>query len=323
MIPSILKDTLDRVGNLGWIEPSERSREQREANEAAQAKMMKVRFTAGETPPVGTKVLLTDYWKHPATFAAFGGEFTGTHQLTGSCVGFGGGNVEVTRVLVDCITKGDFEKIIFPAFLVNYGRSRLLCGMRGEGEGSMGATFAQSAAEDGTPDSSIPGLPQPSDKSDGWIWGSRTEMHWSNGSASDLVSQLPEAKKHLTKTVELKSGAEVRDMILALNPVTTAYGRYISRGTVKNGACVGDYDGSGGHQTSWQGYWNHPELGELIWYQNQWGLRQYPSDPGGGPAGGTWQPMAGVDRVCKGGDGEVYAFLDYNGYLPPTFSMLI
>lgn len=324
MIPSNLSSVIDRTGSLGWIPFNLRTRDQIEAHDAALKAMPKFRFTAGATPPVGTKVILSDYWKHERAIKAWGAQFTGTHQLTGSCVWAGGQNVLMTRVAIDIIKKGDFENFILPNGLVNYGRSRLAAGMRGEGEGSLGSTFADSCGkDDGTPDAAITGMPKPTDTSDGWIYGQRAEYLWSNGNASVITDVLPEARKHKCKVTVLRSGEEVRDMILAENPVTTAYGQYISKGQVKQGAVVGNYDGSGGHQTSWLGYWHHPDLGELIWYQNQWGLRQYPSDPGGGPLGGTWQPISSVDRVAKSGDGEVYAFLDHEGYLPPTFSWFV
>lgn len=92
--------------------------------------------------------------------------------------------------------------------------------------------------------------------------------------------------------------------------------KFVNPGTARvvSGALVGSYNGRGGHQQSWLGYWNHPELGELIWEQNQWGANAYGADPGGGPAGGCWVRLSDVDQFCRDQYAEVYCLSQYEGY---------
>ncbi len=309
---------------LGWIEPQDRTNEQNDAHAAAMAQMPKYAMPSTGTPAVGTKVLLPDLWKHPSITAALGYEYTGSHQLTGSCVWAGAQNAVTTLSFFEVAKLGQPELITIPFVLANYGKSRQYAGMRGQGEGSLGATMAKSLTTDGCPNGLAAGLPTFT-RSDGFVWGSRVEMQWSDG-ASEPESVLNEGRKHLVRTTTpLSSGDEVRDAILNGYPVTRAFGLFVNPGTasVRSGALVGHYNGRGGHQESWLGYWNNSDLGELIWEQNQWGLNVYGSDPGGGPAGGCWIPIAEVDRQCRGSDSEIYAISQYDGYPAQNLHWLI
>jgi hypothetical protein len=77
---------------------------------------------------------------------------------------------------------------------------------------------------------------------------------------------------------------------------------------------IGTYNGRGGHQESWLGYWNHPQEGELIYEMNQWGENAYGNDPGGGAAGGCWIRIVDVDKQCRSQYAEIYALSQYDGY---------
>lgn len=299
----------------GWIPFDERTDEQNEIHDGIVAKMPAFSLPSMGTPEKGTKLQLTQLWRHPLVVKLFGFAYPGIHQLTGSCVWAAGEVALQTLVFVETLMKNEPEKMIQVFALLNYGMSRKRGGMRGRGEGSFGSTFAESCIEDGAGDVRIEKLNLPKPKNDGMlVWTRDTEFTWSDGNhASDDVRQ--ESKLHPIKSAAQLPGFEsVRDSILNGYPVTRAFSTFVNPGTarVKDGALIGSYNGRGGHQESWLDYWHHPNLGELIWEQNQWGHTIYGADPGGGPGGGCWIQAEEVDRQCK--RGEIYAFSQYDGY---------
>ncbi len=309
--------------NLGWIPPPDRNEAQADAHADAVRRMPAFAIIGDtmEAPPAGTKVLLTDTWKNPAVVAKLGYPFTGVHQLTGSCVGAGGGNALFTLQAIEILRNGDSEAFIVPFWLLPYGRSRYYMGERSKGEGSLGSLFARACKEDGVVDATLSGLPSFT-RDDGFVWGEQTEYAWSDGSRIEN-RWLEESRKHLVRTnSQLHSGAEVRDAIINGYPCTRASLDFVNRGTakVKSGASVGSHSRIGGHQETWLGYWNHPELGELIWEQNQHGTGAYAADPAGGPLGGCWVPMANVEALCRDRMAEVFAFSQFDGYPAQNFT---
>lgn len=304
---------------LGWIEPEKRNLYQQASHISAMAKLPKFAAppVAGGKPPVGTKLLLTDLWKHQKVVDLFGEPFSGTHQQTGSCVGVGGGNVIFTTVLADILRRSENEKVVFPWFWYNYGMSRFYMGERTAGEGSLGSTFAKSWNEDGSSDSAIESLqtPKPLSTKDGWDWGEKTELVWSNG-AVRRPEMAAESNMHKGTSTPSTSGDATRDFVLNGYGCTRAAGTFCNPNTaqVKGDVLIGTENGRGGHQMAYLGYWNHPTYGELLYNMNQWGKKAYGIDPGGGPAGGYWVHIDAVDRICRSEDGEVFAFSNYQGY---------
>ena len=304
---------------LGWIEPAKRTPMQQDLH-LATMRAMPVFAAPGSAfikPEVGTKILLPGLWNHARVVDRFGKPFTGVHQITGSCVGAAGGNVLTTLSMIEVLTSNEPELISMPYWLWLYGLSRRYAGMNGEGEGSFGSTFAKAWSQDGSPDmyDTNLALPQPKSTNDGWVWGQQLEMDWSDGNVS-----RPEVKKegvkHKGTATPAMSAEAVRDFILNGYPCTRASMRFVNpnSASVKNGALIGTHNGRGGHQEGWLGYWNHPQNGELIWEQNQWGLNTYGTDPGGGPLGGCWITMATCQSMIDEPDSEVFAFSQYEGY---------
>lgn len=300
---------------LGWIEPKDRTLEQNDVHADIMNAMPKYAMPSMGTPEKGTKMMLTDTWKHPLVLDALGYNFTGWHQYTGSCVGVGGGNGSQTCIFIDALIRNEPEKIILGAWCYNYGRSRLLANMRGRGEGSLGSTFARSLAEDGLSDwIKTLGLPDVTINGQMNI-GKNNEFIWSDGTTASQELRA-EAKPHKVYSTPVTSGVGVRDSILNGYPVLRAFGSFVNPNTtkVRNGVCLGSYNGRGGHQESWLNYWHHPQEGELIYEMNQWGQNIYDKDPGGGPAGGCWIPIEAVDRKCKEQYAEIFALSNYDGY---------
>jgi hypothetical protein len=300
---------------LGWVDFERRTDSQMAAHNSIVSRMPSFGL-AGEKPPVGTKIILTDLWKHPKTVEVLGKPFTGWHQFTGSCVGVGGGNGAQTTLLADKLIRAEPEKPVLLFWPYNYGRSRLLGGMRGRGEGSFGSTFAKSLSEDGATEWDVEGVQLPSVQYPGQMEiGKAAEMEWSDGTRAEQPVRN-EAKEHKFISAPLSAAVQVRDSIVNGYGVTRAGMVFCNPGTsrVKSGALVGSYNGRGGHQESWLGYWNHPELGELFYEMNQWGANAYGTCPSGAAPGGVWVAFEEVDRFCKAQNAEVYALSGYDGY---------
>lgn len=298
----------------GWIRFEDRTTEQNENHERIISSMSKFSIMGATVDQ--EKVLLTDTWKDQRVVSIFGKPFPGIHQLTGSCVGAGGGNVNFTLSAVEVIKNGDNENITFPMWLYTYGKSRQRGGLRGRGEGSFGSAYAEAAKLDGYISSSMDGVPSYTYKDDGIIYSSDDEMDWSNGAAipNKFVN---EGKKHIVRsTAQLSNSEEVKEAILNGYPITIANDYYVGSGSVKgsgpNQVVVGKLDSYGPHQTSIQGYYNHPTLGDIFLYVNQWGRGIYPTDPAGGPVSSVWIMPKDVDYICK--KGEIYAFSQYEGF---------
>jgi hypothetical protein len=311
---------------LGWIPFADRTAAQMNAHYRAMANMPRMFAIGGEAPDPGPKVCLFDLWRHPMVKTAIGYEYSGVHQLTGSCVGAGFGNVIFTLATIEVIRNNDPERIIQPFWLYTYGISRMLLGDRSEGEGSTGSSIAEAAREYGTIDQAeSPDLPKPQD-SDGLVWGNRAELEWSNGAAKDR-QWTPIAKKHLVRTTApCHSAAEVKAAIKNGYPCTVANDRFVNPGSERqqgsgaNAAVTGRFNSNGGHQTSWLAVWENPELGDLFWYQNQWGRRVYKQDPSTAKADGVWMTAETVDAACRG-DGEVFAYSQYDGFPAQTLNV--
>lgn len=292
------------------------SKEQDDATAAAQRLMVKFQIT-GNDQGNDEKVCLFDLWKHPEVVAANGAAFSGIFQKTGSCVGAGGGNAIATLAFIEVVRLSDPEQALIPFWLLPYGRSRFLGGMRGPGEGSNGSFFAEAMLKDGVVQANIPELPQPSPDDGMLTWGSSAEMKWSDGGAVSST-WLDQSRKHLVKSAaKLSSADQVRDAIRNGFPVTCA-SMYAHRPSVTGTPAVllGTKSGSWSHQMSIQAWWLHPSLGDIFWLQNQWGGSAHGIDPAGGPPGGVWIKKADMDWICRD---EVYAFSQFAGFPATTF----
>lgn len=309
------------VWSFGWIPPENRDAQQDCLHAAAVCAMP--RFAIGVGPANDAKkVCLYDLWKHPTVVQANGFEFPGIHQITGSCVGAGGGNCWMTLACVDAVTRGDAETPLVPFWLLPYGRSRYYMGDRSPGEGSMGSTFARAAREDGVIPANTPGLPTFTNN-DQLVWGSSVEYAWSDGDAPQTMNLLDKSRKHLVKTTaQCRSGDDVREAIKNGYPCTAA-SMYAHNGGRVQGepACLlASRSGSWSHQMSILAWWEHPQHGEIFWLMNQWGKNAHGQDPAGGPPGGVWIKKADVDWICRD---EVFAFSQFEGFPAATFSWAI
>jgi hypothetical protein len=301
--------------NFGWLHPDQRTDEQQAEHIKAVGAMPRFAIQGEDRSEDADKALLFELWKHPHVVEANGFEYPGVHQVTGSCVGAGGGNALMTLACVEAIRLGEPEQALIPFWLLPYGRSRFYCGMKTPGEGSLGSCFARAAKEDGVIPAKTAGLPS-FDNSDGLVWGSRTEMSWSDGDAKQTLDLLGESRKHLVQTVaQCANSEDVRKALFNGYPCTAA-SMYAHKPSVTSDPPVllGRRSGSWSHQMSILGCWNHPKLGWIFWLQNQWG-DAHGHDPAGGPIGGVWITADDVSWICRD---EVFAFSQFQGFPAPT-----
>src|SRR5437868_1054762 len=294
---------------LGFIRKQDRSQAQHDAHADAEAKM--VRFTL--PPPIlakGDKVALYTAWSDPKVVSDVGFVFPRFHQLTGSCVGAGGGQALFTLIAVQRLLAQNPTKAFLPFWPFDYGRCRYNEGDRGQGEGAMGSSFADTIVKEGVIASTEQGLPQ-FQHNDGLVLTSNLELQWSNGASSVVTNYLNAAKIHpVGAAAPLRMVADIKAAITNGYSVTFACDRYIGNASIQGSgadACVvGHWDGNGGHQQSIHAVWAHPTLGDLYCAQNNWPGSTYPQDPAGGPICGCWVTEANVTKAL-GYNSEVYA----------------
>ena len=286
------------VVESGWIPPERRDPAMVAAHAIATGQTPNLAVYGTNAYADATKVGLWECWK-----LALGKDYAGVHQITGSCVGAAGGNALFSLAAADVVRRRDPELAVVPFWLLPYGLSRKFAGIRGRGEGSFGSTFAKAVREYGHVKADEQGLPTYTDR-DGLVWGSNAEYEWSDG-AKISESWLTKAKPYLVRSTALcRSTDDVRDAIKAFYPVTIAsnWGGLMKcpvKGTGANTRLVNRRATTWMHQMSVHGWEDNPELGELFYVLNQWGLDAHGRCPSGAPPGGFWVDRATAERMLS------------------------
>lgn len=297
------------VVNSGWIPPDQRDATQTTAHEAVMADIPDFMLVGKSVNENVTKVCLWDCWK-----PALGRDYLGTHQIVGSCVGAGGGNALFSLAAADKIKRGDREKVVIPFWLLPYGISRMLGGLNSRGDGSFGSTFAEAVRKHGHIPADLEGLPA-FREDDGIVWGQKVELDWSVGRSID-TKWLDMAKPHLVKsTAQCKSTDDVREAIKNYYSVTIAssWGGKMRCPTAGNPpVLLNSHTTSWAHQMSVHGWWDHPDLGEIFYVMNQWGLAAHGMCPSGAPKGGFWIKKADMAKIVA--QRETFAFSQFEGF---------
>ncbi len=296
---------------FGWIPPAVRTPEMHEAHQQAVAEMPAFKIVGKSNANSDAKrVALWDCSRAVNN----GKHFMVFHQITGSCVGNGGGQATWYLAAADVVQRGDRETPSLPFYLLPYGRSRFYAGMRGRGDGSMGSTFAKAISTDGILSADTPGLPQHED--DGGItWGQAKELEWSDGAA---ISQdwLQKAKSFLVKTTAQCPNADaVREAVCNYYSCTLAsdWGGRMQCQTAGNPAVLlNEHADSWSHQMSCHGWQEHPSLGELFYILNSWGPNAHGTPPDDAPPGGFWIKKQDMEYICR--QEEVFAFSQWDGF---------
>lgn len=237
-------------GELGFIVPHDRTNAQRNAHDESLAKMPM--FASAPIPDAGpAKIILTDLWIDPEVVEDVGAEFTGFHQLTGSCVSMSGGDALFTVTCIQRKFTDEPTKAFVPWCLYTYGKTRYDQGDRGQGEGAVDSIFGQALKKYGSFDIHQPGLPT-FKTDDGWYLDRATEFHWSDG-GTELVRKWDDTAKHRTLgTISpLYTSQDIKNSILSGRPVLYGCSRFIGGGKIVSGGgkpyVRGVYDGRGGH----------------------------------------------------------------------------
>ncbi len=307
---------------LGFITKAERTQAQADAHEAAfKSFHPRLNLVGVQDPTPPQKVVLTQAFKHPKVLADIGFEFNGFRQLTGSCVGVSEGDCIATIAAVQRLVAANPTKAFVPWWAFAYGRTRYNEGDRGQGEGAVDSVMAATLIKEGTLPYPQDGLPQ-FDKSDGLSLPSSVEMAYSDGASSLNTKWLTEAAKYpVGSAAVLNSSQDIRAAILNGYPVLDGCDNYIGNGSLQgsgsDAVCIGAYDGRGGHSTCYVGYWDHPTLGPLYLYWNQWSGSTYPEDGSGKVRCSVWVKEKIVDKLFQtgGGGGETVA-LSHLTYFP-------
>lgn len=300
-------------GPMGWIPPADRDGAMNAAHEEAMAAALPA-FTLDGT-----------YHETTGRFALWQAlqKVTGNStqrlpynwQVTGSCVGAGGGNMLKTLMAVE-IAAGDLEEWKHLWWPFTYGRSRFRAGMRTPGEGSFGSAWAQAIKEDG-----VLAVDQASNLpefrvNDGWLQLDRaTELRWSDGDAAHVLELASVAKLHLIGSyVRIRNAAEGKAAIANGYPLTQA-SLFGTRGPQRRGnpvVNIAEWNDRWAHQTYIDEAWDHPTEGLLFRYGNNWGPDAHPAPTQGEPLGGFYITAATFDRICR--EEEVFAFSAFAGF---------
>jgi hypothetical protein len=310
--PDIRNEALAEAGPkdavfAGWIPPDDRDRTQQTIDALIRETIPAFAAPRGGVNEDATKACLWDCWA-----AAYPkGWGVGVHQITGSCVGAGGGNALFSLACADVVKRRDAERVVVPFWLLPYGVSRMLAGLNSRGDGSWGTTFARAVKEFGHLPADADGLPPWQDK-DGLVWGQNAELDWSVGKKIP-AKYLDAARPHLVKSTALcRSTDDVREALKNFYAVTCAsnWGG-LMRPPVQDGVLLNRRATTWNHQMSVQAWWDHPRLGELFHVKNQWGDCHGP-DPAGAPPGGFW--VAKKDMADIVSQDETFAFSQFAGF---------
>lgn len=307
---------------LGWISPQDRTQDQHDAHAKAESVMHRQFAFVAKDVPKGTKLILTDTWKHPDVVTDVGRRFIRELQNTGACVKVGGTNALRVTIAGQRVAADNPVKAFEPFGWHNYAMSRHYMGEDGQGEGSLGSTFAKSLREDGAvewPVDATDKLPDYTISGDHISISASQEMAWSSYRNPNLAAVVTVAKQRLLGSAAvLNTPADILAMNQNAYGVTFACDNYIGNASIHgsgaNSYVRGRWNGRGGHQQWVFGFWNHPDDGPLYAVGNNWSDETYPADPAGLPLCCCWVAEADVAAAFRL-NAEVYG-LSHQDWFP-------
>lgn len=298
---------------FGWIPPSDRTLEQAAAHESIVAAM----------PRFGIRGKWQMNERRYSLWAA-AKKLSGKHleyiwQQTGSCVGAGGCNMLMTLMTVEIAVGNEPEQFLRPWWLYTYGQSRLRAGMRGEGDGSLGSSWAEAITKDGIFEIDPQGHDLPDFQvKDGWlVQPAGTERKWSAGERHESWCK-DLGKKHLVKTAApIRSSDEAVAALANGYPLTSAsmfgWSPMVPSPQGNPPVRVATYSDSWAHQMYFDEAWDHPSLGLLFRQGNNWG-NVHGEPTGEEPAGGVYITAKTFDSIARERGSEIYAFSAFDGF---------
>jgi hypothetical protein len=305
--------------NVGYVPPHKRTPEGQKAAEKIVAEMPRFQIRGNYRLESRRYAL----WKYIRT--VLGGKWPAwIWQQTGSCVGAGGGNMGLVTQGVEIALKGEREQFRWLWWLYTYGRSRTHSGLRGEGEGSFGSGWAKAATTDGIFEldpQGEPDLPDPAIKGGHAVLPAALEMKWSNGAAV-APNWLKVGKAHLFQTAARVRSAD--DLIAGLAngyaaTVASSFGfRQMVPPVVGKGEnqirLVTRWDGTWNHQTWFDEFWDHPDVGPVVRWGQNWGPEAHGKPAGDYPDCGVYLALDLTDKIIRHPDSEVFLFSRFDGF---------
>lgn len=307
---SVSSGSGDPTWNFGWVPPTDRSEMQRAMHDAVMA-----------TTP---RLEISGQWKEQRRVALwqagpklFGRFLRYNWQLTGSCVGAGGDNCRKTIMAVEIAIGGEAEEFKDVWWPYTYGKSRERAGMRSPGEGSMGSTWADAATQDGCfaldEDSSLPQFKEV----EGWLQlTEQTEIKWSDGDA------IPSKYNEMAKSHLFKAKSQCRDHSDVKSAITNGYActqassfgfnPMVPRPQGDPPVRLVTWNGRWNHQTYFDEVWDHPSLGLIFRWGNNWGPKAHGPALADEPPSSVYVSAKTVDEICQGN--EVFSFSMLDGF---------
>jgi hypothetical protein len=328
---------IDGVMNFGW------ERTPPEVMAEAYATGLVRAADPGEDVPEmkGEKVFLWEAVKHVYGYYPF------NWQLIGSCVNGGGQNGLIVRQSLEILHGTKHEAAKIPFTLIAYGQAR--GANRAEGDGASCTIFAQKLRDVGIPPFDTLGLPAPQlipvkgrDDAKCIVYSPATldeiarfngrtmqprsvpeyELRFSTG-RNHKPEWLQAANKYRLQFVQCRSADDVKRELRRGRPVLSG-GNWGGRtqGLKYQGeprVLFNTHSDSWAHQQSILGFWEHPTLGTIFFWLNQWyyleggiAVPMHGTVTMGEPPGGYWTAAKDVDYQAS--TGEVFAIHTFDGY---------
>ena len=129
-------------------------------------------------------------------------------------------------------------------------------------------------------------------------------------------------QKHLYKTAApIKTADQLTDALANGYAATVASTFGFSpmippvAGTGENAIrLVKSWNGTWNHQTWFDEFWDHPEVGPVFRWGNNWGPDAHGKPASDYPDNGTYITYAVADRILKNADTECFAFSGFEGF---------
>lgn len=307
---------------FGWTPPADRTKQQRDLHEDILAAMPAFQIP-GYREEKGRHAL----WQ-------FGRQVNGgkhlpyNWQLTGSCVGAGAGNMLKTLICVE-VVNGEPEEFLHVWWPYHYGQGRRHAGMSGRGEGSFGSAQAKALVQDGVfaiTEATEQKLPDFRDV-DGWQQLTRSvELEWSDGRAKNVDPWKTLGLRHPVKTAApIRTTDELKAALQNGYPCTIAgtFGTKTIRPQGTPAVNVAEWDDTWPHQQWIDEAWDHPTLGTIYRWGNNWGPKAHPSPTQDEPFGGFYLVEKTMAKVLSSRGAECYAFSAFLGFPSRNLDWLI
>lgn len=305
--------------NFGFTHEKKRDKEQNKINEKVIREMPKFGIR-GKFVLEARRYAL---WQHIRKLNG-GKDPTYIYQQTGSCVGASWGNMSLQTQGVEIALKGDREKYMWIWWPYTYGKGRQIGGIRGRGDGSFGSAQAEAGTTAGQFEldpAGEPDLPDPKIQG-GWAaLTSAQEIEWSDGAAIKPNWQKVGAT-HLFKTAAAIRTTGDATSALANGYLITCASMFgfspmippVKGKSPNQVRLVERWNAQWAHQMLIDEFWDHPDLGPIFGWLNQWGADAHGDPPSDYPRGHYYTTEAILAQILRSGDCEAFAHSGMDGF---------